>query len=45
MWRFAVLIGMTFVVVSCSPDAEVTGSTHKCATGILPHECHMIAPV
>jgi hypothetical protein len=36
MWRFAVLIAMASVVVSCSPDAEVTGSTNKCATDIYP---------
>ena len=36
VWRFAVLIAMAFVVVSCSPDADVTGSTNKCATDIYP---------
>src|SRR6202034_4953831 len=36
VWRFAVLVAMAFVVVSCSPDAEVTGSTNKCATDLYP---------
>lgn len=36
MWRFAVLMVMASVVSSCSPDAEVTGSTNKCATDIYP---------
>jgi hypothetical protein len=34
MWRFAVLIAMTSVVVSCSPDGEVPAN--KCATDIYP---------
>jgi hypothetical protein len=37
MQRFAVMVSMAFVVVSCSPDGEVTGSTNKCATDIYPH--------
>jgi hypothetical protein len=36
MQRFAVTVSMAFVVVSCSPDGEVTGSTNKCATDIYP---------
>ena len=36
MWRFAVLIAITSVVVSCSPDGEVTGSANKCATDTYP---------
>jgi hypothetical protein len=32
--RFAVLVAV--VVASCSPDAEVTGSTSKCATDLYP---------
>ena len=35
MWRFAVLT-VTSVLVSCSPEAEVTGSTNICATDIYP---------
>jgi hypothetical protein len=36
MRRLAVLVAMTFVVASCSPEAEVTGSTNKCATNLYP---------
>jgi hypothetical protein len=36
MRRFAVLVSVTFAVASCSPDAEVTGSTNKCATDLYP---------
>ena len=36
MRRFAVLVSVTFAVASCSPDAEVTGSTSKCATDLYP---------
>ena len=36
MRRFAVLVVMSFVVASCSPDGEVTGSTSKCATDLYP---------
>jgi hypothetical protein len=37
MRRFAVLIATAFVMVSCSPDDEVTGSIHnKCATDLYP---------
>jgi hypothetical protein len=36
MRRFAVLAVISLVVASCSPDAEVTGSTSKCATDLDP---------
>jgi hypothetical protein len=36
MWRFAVLMAAASVVISCSPDAEVTGSINKCATDMFP---------
>ena len=36
MRRFAVLVSVTFALASCSPDAEVTGSTNKCATDLYP---------
>jgi hypothetical protein len=36
MKRFAVLMAMAFVTVSCSPAAEVSGSTNKCATDLYP---------
>ena len=37
MGRFAVLIATALVMISCSPDAEVTGSVrNKCATGLFP---------
>jgi hypothetical protein len=34
MWRFAVLTAAASAVISCSPDAEVTGSTNKCFTDL-----------
>jgi hypothetical protein len=36
MRRFAVLAAIPLAVASCSPDAEVTGSTSKCATDLYP---------
>jgi hypothetical protein len=36
MRRCAVLIAISLVTASCSPDEEVTGSTNKCATDIYP---------
>jgi hypothetical protein len=37
MVRFAVLIATALAMISCSPDAEVTGSVHnKCATELFP---------
>jgi hypothetical protein len=37
MRRFAVLIAAALVMVSCSPEEEVTGSIHnKCATDLYP---------
>jgi hypothetical protein len=37
MGRFAVLIATALVMISCSPDAEVTGSAHNtCATELFP---------
>jgi hypothetical protein len=37
MGRFAVLVATALAVISCSPDAEVTGSVHnKCATELFP---------
>ena len=37
MRRFAVLIATTFVMISCSPQEEVTGSIHnKCAADLYP---------
>jgi hypothetical protein len=37
MGRFAVLIATALAMISCSPDAEVTGSVHnKCATELYP---------
>jgi hypothetical protein len=36
MWRFAVLIVTASIVVACSPDGDVTGSTNKCATDVYP---------
>jgi hypothetical protein len=36
MGRFAVLIATALAMISCSPDAEVTGSVHnKCATELF----------
>jgi hypothetical protein len=35
MWRFAVLMAAACVVLSCSPDAEVTGSINKCAADMF----------
>jgi len=33
MKRFAVLVAITLVMISCKPDEEVTGSIHnRCAT-------------
>jgi hypothetical protein len=36
MVRFAVILIAAFVVVSCTPDGDVTGSTNKCATDLYP---------
>jgi hypothetical protein len=36
MRRFAVSAVISLMVASCSPDAEVTGSTSKCATDLYP---------
>jgi len=36
MRRFAVLLSLAFVVGSCSPDQEVTGSTNKMRGRSLP---------
>jgi hypothetical protein len=37
MGRFAVLIATALAMISCSPDAEVTGSAHNtCATELFP---------
>ena len=36
MRRFAILVVISLVVTSCSPDAEVTGPTSKCATDLYP---------
>ena len=37
MGRFAVLIATALAMISCSPDAEVTGSVHnKCAAELYP---------
>jgi hypothetical protein len=33
---FAVLMAAASVVISCSPDAEVTRSTNKCTTDLYP---------
>jgi hypothetical protein len=36
MRRFAVLIAIAFGLVSCSPEADVTGSLHnKCASDLF----------
>jgi hypothetical protein len=34
--RNVALVAIAFMSVSCSPDAEVTGSTNKCATDLYP---------
>ena len=36
MRRCVVLISLAFVVGSCSPGQEVTGTTNKCATDLYP---------
>jgi hypothetical protein len=34
--RFAVLAAISFALVSCSPETEVTGSANKCAADLYP---------
>jgi hypothetical protein len=34
MGRIAILTATAFLIASCSPDAEVSGSTNKCATDL-----------
>ena len=36
MRRFAVLLLMCFLIVSCSPDDDVTGSANSCAVKLHP---------
>jgi hypothetical protein len=37
MKRFAVLIAATLLMMSCTPEDDVTGSIHnKCATDLFP---------
>jgi hypothetical protein len=36
MRRFVVLLPIAFIVVSCSPESDETGSTNKCATNLYP---------
>jgi hypothetical protein len=36
MRSFAVLVAVAFVVASCSPEEEATGSTNRCATDLYP---------
>jgi PBP1b-binding outer membrane lipoprotein LpoB len=36
MRRIVVLIGLALVLVSCSPESDVTGSTNKCESDLFP---------
>jgi hypothetical protein len=36
MRSFTLVMAIAFIVVSCSPDAEVVGSTNKCANDLYP---------
>jgi hypothetical protein len=36
MLRSIGLTALALVVVSCSPESDVTGTTNKCATSLFP---------